>query len=83
MIAQQIVAEPVVTRTGMFNMQVCVPDAWSDEQVVTFANRENPSGLERGWCIEKEGHEALQGSPERVTCEDANRIGYVHIMLDC
>lgn len=72
--------EPQVTRFGMLDMQVCVPTAWTDEQVRTFAETKYPCGTSLGWQIRRQGSEALAGSNERVKC--AQRSGYVHIMLD-
>lgn len=73
--------EPHITRSTMFDMQVCVPKEWTDEQVKTFAETANPSGTEHGWSIRKEGHEALNGDPERVQC--TKHEAHCHIMLDC
>lgn len=73
--------EPQVTQTSWLSMQVCVPTGWTDEQVVKFANEQNPSGLDNGWGIRHEGDSALAGDPERTTCE--GREGFVHVMLDC
>lgn len=69
-----------VTRTGLFDMQVCVPKEWTDEQVVNFANRANLCGTTNGWAIRKNGNKALNGDPERQACSE--RHEYVHIMLD-
>jgi hypothetical protein len=73
--------KPQVTRTGLLDMQVCIPEEWTDEQVKEFADRENMAGTENGWIIRREGDKALAGQPERCKCSD--REGYVHIMLDC
>lgn len=70
-----------VTKTSLFNMQVCIPENWEDDEAMNFANKENPSGLDKGWYIQKQGHEALNGDNERVPCSD--RSGFVHIMLEC
>jgi hypothetical protein len=69
-----------VTRRGAFDMQVCVPAHWSDQQVTKFAELENPCGTANGWQIRREGDKALGGNPERAMCE--SRMGHVHIMLD-
>jgi hypothetical protein len=69
-----------VTRRGIFDMQVCVPARWSDEQVLYFAGRENPCGTEGGWFIRRQGDGALNGADERTPCSE--RTGHVHIMLD-
>jgi hypothetical protein len=73
--------KPEITRTSVFDMQTCVPEGWTDEQVGEFANKENPAGTEQGWVVRKSGDEALAGSPERNPC--STRAGFVHIMLDC
>lgn len=75
-----IVMNAEVTRFGLIDMQVCVPSDWSDDQVVSFANTENPCGTQNGWQIRREGSRLLAGAQERVPCTD--RAGCVHIMLD-
>lgn len=70
-----------VTKHGLIDMQVCVPDSWNDKQVVEFANRENLCGTSNGWSIRREDNPVLNGDGERVTCSD--REGFVHIMLEC
>jgi hypothetical protein len=72
--------QPCVVGIHIFDMQVCVPKEWTDEQVVEYANSHNPCGTEDGWAIRRQGDMALAGADERVTCED--REGCVHIMLD-
>ena len=69
-----------VTHCGVLDMQVCVPSAWSDEQVVTFADQENPCGTELGWLIRRQGSDFLRGADERAKCDA--RAEHVHIMLD-
>lgn len=69
-----------VTRTGLFDMQVCVPAGWSDAELKAFADKANPSGTEGGWFIRREGDNALKGDPERQPC--AARNSFVHVMLD-
>lgn len=71
----------IVTHAGLLSMQVCVPKETTDEEVEEFANTANPSGLENGWKIRRQGDAALAGADERVPCcDDASRV---HIMLDC
>lgn len=69
-----------VTRHGVFDRQVCVPENWTDEQVLEWLNATDPSGTQGGWHIRREGDPALAGDPERVAC--LGRAGFVHIMLD-
>lgn len=69
-----------VIRRGALDMKVCVPEKWTDEQVVKFANTENPCGTENGWHIRRRGDSALAGADERVTC--SRMSDHVHIMLD-
>lgn len=73
--------EPVVTRFGVLDMQVCVPNEWTDQQVIEFANLKNECGITRGWYIRRQDHPALVGMDERTKC--SKREGFVHIMLDC
>lgn len=72
--------EPVVTRMGLLDMQVCVPAAWTDEEVVAFAEGYYPCGTTNGWKIRREGNPLLLGKPERAQC--SQRQDFVHIMLD-
>jgi hypothetical protein len=71
----------VVTKYGLFNVQVCVPKDFTDEQVISFAEGSYPCGTQDGWSIRKQGSKLLQGDDERVECANDNKK--VHIMLDC
>lgn len=73
--------QPEVTRRGALDMQVCVPETFTDDEVVAFANRENMCGTENGWQIRRQGDKALGNDQERVCC--TQRTGFVHLMLDC
>jgi len=72
--------EAEILRSGMIDMQVCVPSDWTDQQVQDFAETENPCGTTHGWQIRREGDVALEGDPERNPCSD--RAGNVHVTLD-
>lgn len=69
-----------VTKLGIFDMQVCIPVDWTDQQVQEFAESENSCGTAQGWLIRREGDICLKGDPERRPC--AVRTDHVHIMLD-
>lgn len=71
---------PEVTKHGVLDMQVCVPEDWTDDQVLQFAESEFPCGTTNGWFIRRQGDKLLSGSDERVKC--SGREGCVHIMLD-
>lgn len=71
---------PMVMYHGLLDMQVCVPESWTDEQVKTFAEEKIPCGTEGGWHIRRQGNPDLVGMPERNPC--LGRKNYVHIMLD-
>jgi hypothetical protein len=71
-----------VTRYGVLDMQVCCPSEWTDEQIVEFANSENPAGTQSGWCITKAGDSVLQGANERVSCI-GGPDNSIHVMLHC
>jgi hypothetical protein len=66
--------KPEVTQVNALDMQVCVPDHWTDEQVLEFAESENPNP--DGWHI----RHFVDGEQIRVKC--GSRTGCVHIMLD-
>ena len=70
-----------VTKTGLLDMQVCVPKDWADELVIEFAEKKNPCGTTNGWFIRRQGSKNLNGSDERVQCSDYEEN--CHIMLDC
>ena len=72
--------KPEIIRSGMLDMQVCVPSEWTDKQVIEFAGRMNFCGTINRWQIRKKGDKLLGGDNERVKCEEKD--GYVHIMLD-
>lgn len=69
--------EAAVTRHGVFDVQVCVPKDWTDEQVIEFIQRECGN---TEWGIRKEGSKRLSGDPERNPCDD--RPDFVHIVAD-
>jgi len=69
-----------VTHHGLLDLQVCVPDYWTDAQALLFAELEAPCGTSMGWQIRKQGDKLLAGQNERVQCQ--SRDGFVHIMLD-
>lgn len=72
--------EAEATHIGLLDMQVCVPAAWSDEQVLEWCKTHHPCGTTNGWSIRKDGDPGLAGDKERTACAD--REGFVHIMLD-
>jgi hypothetical protein len=74
-------AAATVTKVKLASIQVCVPSGWTDEQVVSFADSKQPTGLDHGWSIRKQGDPALQGDPERNICRQNKDM--VHIVLDC
>ena len=69
-----------VIRRPLLDLQVCVPDSWTDEQVLAFAEVQSPSGTDGGWKIRRAGDELLRGDPERAAC--ASKPGHVHIVLE-
>ena len=77
-----------VIRIGALYTQVCVPEEWTDQEVVDFTEADNPCGAFAGWHVRKaggswlsNGKDKLGGYPERNPCAD--RPGHVHIILDC
>lgn len=72
--------QPAITRHGILDCQVCVPESWTDDQAKEFVDDLNPTGLATGWSMRKTGDKYLAGAPERCPCEE--RKGFVHIMFD-
>lgn len=70
-----------VTRVSIFDMQVCVPEDYTDDQAERFANTANPAGTMGGWRMREADDPAQAGAAIRVPCRD--RPGHVHIMLSC
>ena len=65
----------VIVQYGVFDIQVCVPADWKDQQVTKFVNVANPCGTSAGWQIRHvEGHDI------RVKC--AKHSDHVHIVLE-
>ena len=63
---------PNVARMNVFGMQVCVPKEFTDDQIIAFAEQENPAGTSTGWfIIEDMG---------RVQCQEL--AGHHHIVLE-
>jgi len=73
-------AKPEIVYIGLFDMQVCVPKEFSDEEVLDFANTEHICGTTKGWTIRRQGSKRLSGTDERVEC--ARSPENCHIMLD-
>jgi hypothetical protein len=73
---------PEVVRIGLFDMQVCVPKSYTDEQVEEFAKNETLAhGASLNWKIRREGNKYLAGDPERQQCAD--HTDKCHIRLEC
>jgi hypothetical protein len=70
-----------VTRRGLLDMQVCVPDDWTDAQAEQFANTDTPTGISSDWRLRTADDPSQAGAPIRVKCQQ--REGHVHIMLSC
>lgn len=70
-----------VTRCGLIDLQVCVPEDWSDAQAEQFANAERPTGIDSRWTLRAADDPAQNGAPIRVACD--SRAHHVHIMMSC
>jgi len=71
--------EPRATPAGLYCLFVCVQYDWSDGKIERFAESFKKVQPKRRWKVRKQGDSDLGGVPER--CFD--RIGFVHVMLDC
>ena len=79
--AEKGAGEPIVTFASLLDMQVCIPNTWTDEQAEEFANEKNPTGIGSKWKMKHTGNPTLEGADERVQCYSWE--GSVHIMLEC
>jgi len=71
--------KPKIMGMGMFEMAVCVPGLFTDEQVEEFANREQPCGTSYGWKVRKGDSE--EGGDERVQCHDHPDNSHIILVL--
>jgi len=69
---------PQVIQIGVLDMAVCVPEGWTDDQIVAFA-RQTPCGTSGGWQIHRH-KDGETGAREQVPCRE--RPGYIHVLLD-
>ena len=63
--------KPEVMGVKLLGMSLCVSKDWTNEQVIDFAEKNNPCGTTAGWQV----HEALG----RVKCSD--KLDYIHIVV--
>lgn len=68
-----------VVRQGLFDLQVCVPAKWNDEEITNFANSVVPCGTTAGWIMRTD-EALLNGDPVRCPCQE--RDGCVHVTFD-
>jgi len=71
--------DPSIIKTRPLAMQLCVPEGYTEEQIIEFANRENPCGIQAGWFLAKDGDSCLGGAPARVNC--GSLAGFVHVVV--
>jgi hypothetical protein len=72
-------SEPQILVAKLLAMRVCVPSDFTDEQIIAFAEKQNPAGTSNGWVIARKGATALAGSEERIQC--AEKPDCVHMVL--
>ncbi len=63
-----------------FSIQLCVPETWTNEQILAFGETTRPCGTEYGWFIRPDGTPETSNTRERVQCElNSNNV---HVILD-
>jgi hypothetical protein len=72
--------KPKIMYINVSDMQVCVPEDWTDEEVKEFANTQKECWTGNGWAIVRKGNKDLKGGPEREPCAD--QPGFVNIRLE-
>lgn len=72
----------VVTKgvVGLCHMQLCCEKKATDEEILTVANKENPSGTMNGWVRVERVDPENPKSGEVVCADDADRI---HVLAVC
>ncbi len=76
-----IINAPQIMRMGIFGVNVCVPEAMSDAEIVAFVEKQYPCGTMNGWFVCEEGHDCLNHTPAVLPCD--SRPGFVHKVLYC
>lgn len=73
----------VITRAivGPCHMQVCAHKDATDEEILTLANRLNPSGTSNGWTAIVRELSEFWGDKRPVKCQDDPER--IHYMLSC
>lgn len=65
---------------GIFGMIVCADKDCTDEEILAFCNRENPSGTSGGWSrVCRNGDEEGRGAA--LVCAD--NPDHLHIIVTC
>lgn len=79
--------QPELLRHHLLSIQVCVPAAWTDEQVIAFGHSVAPRGTTNGWEFrDVEGHDEKgrpadrHGDPIRQSCDQ--HPDFVHVVLE-
>jgi hypothetical protein len=75
------IMKPEIIKNRVLGMQLCVPVSFSENQILEFAEKENPCGAFNGWQLAKNGSMYLGGDEERVECLE--RPGFVHVVVGC
>lgn len=70
---------PEIIKQRAMGMQLCVPEDWSQDDILRFAEKEAPCGTTNGWFLCDDGHPSLGDSPARVPC--AQQDGFVHVVV--
>lgn len=65
---------------GFFYMNVCADKSATDDEIVAFCNRDNPSGTTNGWSVIRNPDKEYSN---RAPVECANDSSRIHLMLSC
>lgn len=73
-------SRPELIGSRLVSVQVCVPDNWSNDQVIDFVQRMPVSWEKEAWEVRKDGDVLLCGHPAKTPCK--KKPGYIHMFLD-
>ena len=69
------VEKPQVIARTVFGIGVCVPEDWTDTQILEFVEADSPCGTVGGWHIKRD----CPAHKNFIDCED--RPGFVHVAV--
>lgn len=61
--------QPLVVRSSLLWMQVCVPKDWTNKQVEEWVNKDSPTGITMPWVLTTQAHADEHGYELCAQCQ--------------